>query len=133
MISLPTFTDTPRPLASDLFAGAAQHAKAIAYESVAKYCGEQENLPGLPPLHLWNLKVQLGPHPINSTVTEQTLDKWLFPVSGKYGSTTLPEGKTADFAAVETPPTAKQIAADAMAEARSEGRTMPESRVNPHD
>lgn len=101
MISLPTFMDTPRPLASELFADAADHIKAVAYEAVAKYCGEQENLPGLPPLHLWNLTTQLGPHPANSTVTEQTLDRYLFPVSGKYGSTTLPEGKTADFAAVE--------------------------------
>lgn len=67
--------------------------------SVADFCGWQEDGEG-GRIQLWTLRKPIPGHPKGSTVTRETIRRALFP---SYGSATLPAGKPADFAAVESP------------------------------
>jgi hypothetical protein len=44
--------------------------------AVADFCGMQEDADG-GQFALWNLLVPCGPHPVNSTVTAATIEKYL--------------------------------------------------------
>jgi hypothetical protein len=90
------------PLAAEMFSDAAEAQKVSLFLDYAEYCGLQENLPGLPSIELWTLRKPLGHHPKGSTVTRATMERYLFPLSGKYGSTTINADDPA-IKAVETP------------------------------
>lgn len=61
----------------------------------AVFLGLQETLPGRPPIELYNLTEAVGPIPVDSTVSRQTLEKLGFfvppiPADFQQPSTDLP-------------------------------------------
>jgi hypothetical protein len=94
------------PLAAECFGICVEAYRTSRILDYAEFCGMQEDGNG-GSFQLWTLRKPLGPHPSGSTITRQTLEKYLFPagsmaLAGKYGSAQLPAA-AADFEAVESP------------------------------
>lgn len=130
MISPDSMEQAPlSPVAAEAMLVGLEAARVSRMLDAGEFLGWQEDGKG-GRFELWVLRKPLGGHPKGSTISRAALERLLnLP---KYGSLTLKPGDAEDFAAVESP-ALKPLPSDVAAEAKPEGRLLPDGRTNFHE
>lgn len=102
MIGLAEASAPISPFAAELLEIGVETIRLARFLRHAKWLGWQEDGAG-GRMGLWNLTQPVGPHNVGSTVSTQTLERYLFPQGYGAVMVSLVTGEMEDFKAVESP------------------------------